>query len=287
MKVININRSINLFFEKYTIFDDRVVDAAFLGSFSGHYGWKETSFGDCDLWFFCNDINDKSVWKHIQNTVDALSKYLCSEYPQIAIIYEVVYGPYKPEIAKLEHEILFLHIIVDDKKSYQEHSDFTKLSWSKYECYKDKNRLSDLCAYYEPLSLDLQNAKYGIADSLSRLKKGSLDIIKYDFNENKMKIFSYKLGDYAFSEYMLYIAMTNARNFFRSLNFKSADILRNEEFVKKFCHYLHSDILKSIYEIKKNVENYGYEVVEPKDLHDMTYYFMEKLSIAWKNVFRK
>lgn len=281
MKVIKINRSINLFFETTPIFNKKIIDVAFLGSFSGHYGWKETSFGDCDLWFFCDDITDKSTWDYIYNTLEALSKHLSLEYPELTIIYEVAYGPYKPEIAKLDYEVLFLHITVDDKKSYREHSDFTKLSWSKYECYKKKHMLNDLRAYYEPLSLDLQTAKYGIEEGFSRLREGSLDIIKYDFNENKMRTFSYKLGNYVFSEYMLYISMTNARNFFRALGFESADILQNEEFVEEFCCYLNSDSLKRIYHIKKNVEKHGYEIISPKKLYDVTYSFMEELSIAW------
>lgn len=282
MKVIKINHSINLFFERIPIFNKKIVDVAFLGSFSGHYGWKETSFGDCDLWFFCDDINDKSTWDYIFKTLEALSKYLCLQYPELTIIYEVAYGPYKPEIAKLDHEVLFLHITVDDKRSYQEHSDFTKLSWSKYECYKNKHMLNDLCAYYEPLSLDLLTAKYGIEEGLSRLREGSLDIIKYDFNENKMRTFSYKLGNYVFSEYMLYISMTNARNFFRALGFASADTLQNDQFVEEFCCYLNSDSLKKIYHIKKNVEKHGYEIISPKELYDISYSFMEELSIAWR-----
>ena len=100
-----------------------------------------------------------------------------------------------------------------------------------------------------------------------------------------MVMFSYKLENYAFSEYMLYVAMTNARNFFRALNFQSADILCNDKFVEEFCFYLNNDTLKSIYQIKKNVEQHGYGIISIKELYNVTYCFMEELNIVWERNF--
>lgn len=282
MKVKDINRSINNFINNSLSNYSHIIDIAFLGSFSGHYGWKETSFGDCDIWIYCHDISDKSIWSCIHAFLESLKAYLQTEFPELITFFEVAYGPYKPSVDQLVAEVLFLHITVDDGESYKKHSDFTKLSWSKYTCYRNKNLLSDLCIRHKPLSLDLNTAKYGIYEGFDCLKKQSVDILKFNFDEGRIYTCTYHLGDHVFSEYMLYMAMTNARNLFRAKGYSSADILPNSNFVQEFCEYTGSNSLMDIFKMKQLVEKHGYGIISQQVLFDAVYAFLWELSTVWK-----
>lgn len=284
MNTKEINNVINDFWNRDYVFDKCIKDMAFLGSFSGHYGWKNTAFGDCDIWILCDDINNVKTWDSIERILDTLKSYLKHVFPNIFVLYEVAYGPYKPEITVLDSDVLFLHITVDDIDSYKKHSDFTKLSWSKYLGFRNSKILSDLLSLCEPLSLNLQTVRYGLGDSLHALERKKFEIEKYDFDKKCLVKDSYYLGDCAFSEYMLYMAMTNARNFYRAQGISVADSLPNDLFVKEFCHYLNNNTLQDIYSIKKDVEMFGYGCVHVNVLYEKVYSFLKDLCYAWKHI---
>lgn len=284
MNTKEINAVINDFWNRGYAFDQCIKDMAFLGSFSGHYGWKNTAFGDCDIWILCDDINNVESWDSIEKMLDSLKSYIKNVFPDLYILYEVAYGPYKPEIPVLDSDVLFLHITVDDIDSYKRHSDFTKLSWSKYLGFFNSRILSELMIFYEPLSLNLQTVRYGLDDSLHTLESKKFEIEKYDFDKNCFVKDSYYLGDFAFSEYMLYISMTNARNFYRAQGISTADSLPNDLFVKDFCHYLNNNTLQDIFRIKKDVEMSGYGCVHVDLLYEKVCSFLKDLCYAWEHL---
>lgn len=282
MMVKEINQSINHFLQHTPLFNDQIIDAAFLGSFSGHYGWKETAFGDCDIWLYCNSIQSPDTWDHIYFFLEALREHLQMAYPQILTVYEVAYGPYKPAVDILDQELLFLHITVDDQRSYELHSDFTKLSWSKYPCYRNRGLLANLLVQNSPFTLDLYNAKFGISDGLTNLQERTVEIRKYDFSKKCMRTFSYHFGNHVFSEYMLYLAMTNARNYFRAKGCSFADAMPNDAFVQEFCRITKIESLIEIYRIKKRAERLGYGVISQQTLLEAVYAFLNQLNALWK-----
>lgn len=279
-----IHHAIYDYLNDYSVFDNSINDLAIIGSFSGHYGWRDTAFGDCDIWILCDDIRNNETWKTVKTMLNDLKLYLQFKFPSLCVLYEVAYGPYKPEVKNLVSDLLFLHITVDDFNSYKKHSDFTKLSWSKYRGFYSPTILYDLLIANEPISLNLLSVKYGIEDSIQVLKSKRFDIVKYDFNLNNFVVISYSLGDCAFSEYMLYVSMTNARNYFRAIGLAVADNLQNELFVNYFCDYLNNDSLKDIYTTKKSVEKYGYGIVDVNALYLKVLIFLEELSIAWRRL---
>lgn len=268
----------NYIINKILPFRNEIIDIAFLGSFSGHYGWKSTRFGDCDLWIFSKNLRSKELWVEIREFVLGLVEEINQKYSDLEVSFNVINGPYKPPVYSLEQEHLFIHLNVDDEETYSEHSEFTKFSWSKYKCYSKPEILLELYQKTgDKTKMNILTSKYGVMDTLNILNMKELRVHFYDVFSGCKDESCFKMGSAEYNEYLLYAAMTNARNIGRLNGWKQADYLPNREFVDMFCAYSSNHLLEEIYSVKSEVENRGYRIINSNELSKLVWNFMKYL----------
>ncbi len=236
-----------------------MIDFAILGSSSGHYGWKEVRFCDYDLWIYCESISS-TIMLNIRRMIDEINKTFQKE--NILLIAGAVNGPYKPEIWELgNQDVLFLHLLVDDKISYDKRSIFTKLCWSKYKAHNTNNLLKNLMDK-EPTFYDLLHSKCGILNTIKSLQSGIIEYDSLDLITGEKKILSYTRYSAQYIEFILHSIMTIARNRMRLLRKKEADYLENKEFAKWYGNMYSESFIQDIVHLKSNVSNNGYHSIE-------------------------
>ena len=251
---------------------NNVIDYAFLGSSSGHYGWKEVRFCDFDVWIFCNTINDKEMMSGIRDIIEDIKEVVNNE--NILLIADAINGPYKPGIWRIDSkDILFLHLLIDDWQSYGERTIFTKLSWSKYDAHYNKDLLRTLLDR-EPLEYDLLHSRCGILRTLDSLRYG---VIKYDqinLSTGLQSKVEFYRESAQYIEFILHSVMMISRNRARLSKQKEADCLENMLYAEWYEKMYGDDFVRSIVEYKTKVSKYGYGVIESTAV-------LEKVTIRW------
>lgn len=237
-----------------------VIDFAILGSSSGHYGWKEVRLCDFDLWIFCESITNSILLAEIRDLIEKIRKTV--EPYNIILLAGAINGPYKPEIRKIESEdVLFLHILIDDKMSYCNRSIFTKLSWSKYNAYYNKDLLKSLLDR-TPTTYDLIHSNCGILKAIEVLENRTLQYSQINLSTGTERILVYDDKSTQYIEYILHSIMMISRNRVRLMKRQEADILENKIFAEWYGKMYHDDFLRLIVEYKEKISNFGYGVVE-------------------------
>ncbi len=234
-----------------------IIDFAVLGSSSGKYGWKDTRFCDFDIWIFCLDINNIETSLFLQDLTTTISQSIVD----VCIIAEAVNGPYKPSIWNTkEIEVLFLHYLVDDKKSYSKRTIFTQLSWSKYEAYNDKLLLKDLFSN-QPKYKDLLNSNCGINSAIKTIQNGIISYESLDFYECIFNQKNYNHETTQFIEYLTHTVMMISRNRSRLDQHTEPDKLNNYDFSLWYCSIYNDSTPMQIEECKSGISQCGYGFV--------------------------
>lgn len=243
-----------------TTIKNNIIDYAILGSSSGHYGWKEVRFCDFDVWIFCNNINDISMFTGIRNIIEDIEAILNDE--NIILLADAINGPYKPEIWEINSkDILFLHLLIDDPQTYNERSIFTKLSWSKYEANYHKNLLKSLLDRM-PTEYDLLNSRCGILNTLESLQLGVIKYNQINLFSGSQLIVEFKRESSQYLEFILHSVMMISRNRARLSKQKQPDCLENTSFADWYAETYGDSYVRHIAEYKAKVSNYGYGTIE-------------------------
>lgn len=251
---------------------NNVIDYAILGSSSGHYGWKEVRFCDFDIWIFCNNKSDIGMISGIRNLIEDTKEVV--KNGNIILLADAINGPYKPEIWRIDSkDILFLHLLIDDRQSYNERSIFTKLSWSKYDAHYNKYLLKTLLDRV-PTEYDLLHSKCGILRTLDSLQCGVIKYNQINLSTGLQLIVEFNRESTQYIEFILHSVMMISRNRARLSKQKEADCLENTSFAEWYEKMYGDSFVRFIAEYKAKVSDYGYGVIESITV-------LEKMTICW------
>lgn len=257
---------------KMSLLNNNIVDYAILGSASGHYGWKEVKFCDFDLWIYCRKMSNICFINGINQLIEEIRDLL---YKKNILVYaEAINGPYKPSIWHIENkDVLFLHILVDDKNSYISRSIFTKLSWSKYKTFYKQDLLLELLDRI-PQKSDLLTSNCGILSTLDSLKKGYISYTCLSLTDGHQETYTFYRNSAQYIEYILHSILTIARNRLRILMMVEADTLNNKSFAQCYSEMFNDKYISIIADYKDKTSNFGFEAVGSIDS-------IEEIAINW------
>lgn len=156
--------------------------ATIVGSFTEK---GELDFNDIDIVIILKNLNKKNF----DETVGVLKKIKAKDLNlkkinKIKI--NTTFGPLKFNTI----DTLVIHAMIYDKNSHIDHvknSPFTCLDWER-SSISYKKHLKDIYKVRQLSFNDFFNARRGINDYLSDLKKNSISYRKYFFNQNKYKL---------------------------------------------------------------------------------------------------
>lgn len=247
-----------LFYLQETIRSEQkeIIDFAILGSSSGRYGWKNVNFCDFDLWLYCYNLQNINIYKLISQCIERISNQL--QKINILTLSEAINGPYKPTVWDINNnEILFLHILLDDKNTYKNRSIFTQLSWSKYKPVHNSELLKELL-YREPTYYDLLISECGIDKSLEKISKGKIEYERINLSTGELENVTFDRSTTQYREFLLHSIMMIARNRSRLDKHKVADLLENFDFAKWYNERYKDAFLIEVVQLKQFISQNGY-----------------------------
>lgn len=230
-----------------------ILDIAYLGSSSGHYGWHETRFCDFDIWVYVSNINDNDVYSFLTQITQSIKNRL----RHIKVLAGAINGPYKPGIKELNEEYLFIHYLIDDDSTYKKRTLFTQASWSKYEAFVDKSLLKKLLIR-TPSYADLLTEKCGINNAILILESGTICYEALDFINKKKLNLCFSNTSAQFVEFITHSVMMICRNRARLDKHIEPDVLSNEHFSEWYKKQYNDIFVVYIMNIKSDITNYGY-----------------------------
>lgn len=235
-----------------------VIDLALLGSTSGHYGWHNSSLVDADLWIFTRERTHAGTLAWIADVARHISSRARTVYTHTTALYAAVDGPYKPTPSDDGQHTLFIHLLIDDERSYTRRSRLTRYSWRKYKCIIDPARLLNLSPPRPTIS-DLVSEPWGVKHCISMLDCGVVEYPELALSEGTVQRIAFGEGTFQFVEFCLYACLTSARNRARVDGFDEADKLSTEQFAHWYAAKYSDRFVLGIAERKLRIRSGGYK----------------------------